>query len=148
MKKTTHVLIVDDDLSILEVLDARLTAGGFVTHKAISGPAALEILNNERVDVLVCDIKMPQMSGLELLEKIRPNFPQLPVIFLTAYGTIPDAVDAMKAGAIDYLTKPFDGKELVQKIDKLIAASVQADDFSSSKLKKASSGGRARPWLN
>ncbi len=127
MKKTTHVLIVDDDLSILEVLDARLTAGGFVTHKAISGPAALQILNNERVDVLVCDIKMPQMSGLELLERIRPNFPQLPVIFLTAYGTIPNAVDAMKAGAIDYLTKPFDGKELVQKIDKLIAASVQAD---------------------
>ncbi len=131
MNKATHVLIVDDDPSILEVLDARLTAGGFATHKAVSGPAALEILNNERVDVMVCDIKMPQMSGLELLEKIRPNFPQLPVIFLTAYGTIPNAVNAMKAGAVDYLTKPFDGKELIGKIEKLVATSVQADDSRS-----------------
>lgn len=128
MKKVTHVLIVDDDPSIIEVLDARLTAGGFVPHKAMSGAAALEILNNERVDVLVCDIKMPQMSGLELLQKIRPNFPNLPVIFLTAYGTIPNAVDAMKAGAVDYLTKPFDGKELVRKIDNIIAASAQQEN--------------------
>ena len=75
MNKATHVLIVDDDTSILEVLDARLTAGGFVTHKAASGPAALEILENERVDVVVSDIKMPEMSGLELLEKITSEFP-------------------------------------------------------------------------
>ncbi len=128
MNKVTHVLIVDDDSSILEVLDARLTAAGFRIHKASSGPAALEILNNERVDVLVSDIKMPEMSGLELLEKIRPNFPQLPVIFLTAYGTIPNAVDAMKAGAIDYLTKPFDGKDLVRKIEKILAGAWQPID--------------------
>ena len=128
MNKAIHVLIVDDNLSILEVLDARLAAAGFIPHRASSGPAALEILNNERVDVLVSDIKMPEMSGLELLEKVRPNFPQLPVIFLTAYGTIPNAVDAIKAGAVDYLTKPFDGKELICRIEKLIAASWQATD--------------------
>ncbi|TKB27083.1 sigma-54-dependent Fis family transcriptional regulator [Desulfopila sp. IMCC35006] len=121
MNKVIHVLIVDDETPILEVLDARLTAAGFVTHKASSGHEAFEILNNDRVDVLVSDIKMPEMSGLELLDKIRPNFPQLPVIFLTAYGTIPNAVDAIKAGAVDYLTKPFDGKELVQKIEKIVA---------------------------
>ncbi len=131
MKSVIHVLIVDDDTSILEVLDARLSAAGFATHKASSGPEALEILNNERVDVLVSDIKMPEMSGLELLKKIRPNFPQLPVIFLTAYGTIPDAVDAVKAGAIDYLAKPFDGKELVKKIEKIIATSWQPIDSRS-----------------
>lgn len=128
MKKATHILIVDDDPSIIEVLDARLTAAGFVTYKVVSGPAALEVLHNKRVDVLVCDIKMPEMSGIELLSKIRPNFPQLPVIFLTAYGTIPNAVDAMRAGALDYLTKPFDGKELVHKIEKIIAASNERDD--------------------
>ena len=121
MSKTMHVLIVDDDSSILEVLDARLTAAGFTTHKAISGPEALQILKKQRIDLLVSDIKMPEMSGLELLEKTRAIFPQLPVIFLTAYGTIPDAVDALKSGAIDYLTKPFDGKELVQKIKKIAA---------------------------
>lgn len=128
MNKAIHVLIVDDNISILEVLDARLAAAGFTIHRASSGPAALDILNNERVDVLVSDIKMPEMSGLELLEKVRPNFPQLPVIFLTAYGTIPNAVDAIKAGAVDYLTKPFDGKELVCRIEKIIAASWQAAD--------------------
>ncbi len=121
MSKAIHVLIVDDDPSILEVLNARLTAAGFITQKAASGPEALGLLKKKRVDVLVSDIKMPEMSGLELLEKIRAIFPQLPVIFLTAYGTIPDAVDAVKAGAIDYLTKPFDGKELVQKIKDIIA---------------------------
>ncbi len=128
MNKAIHVLIVDDDTSILEVLDARLTAAGFATQKASSGHEAFEILNNDRVDVLVSDIKMPEMSGLELLEKIRPNFPQLPVIFLTAYGTIPDAVDAIKAGAVDYLTKPFDGKDLVLKIEKIVAKAWQPVD--------------------
>ncbi|NOR24600.1 MAG: response regulator, partial [Desulforhopalus sp.] len=121
MSKAMHVLIVDDDSSILEVLDARLTAAGFTTHKATSGPEALQILKKQRIDLLVSDIKMPEMSGLELLEKTRTIFPQLPVIFLTAYGTIPDAVDALKSGAVDYLTKPFDGKELVQKIKKIAA---------------------------
>jgi DNA-binding NtrC family response regulator len=121
MSKAIHILIVDDDSSILEVLDARLTAAGFTTHKAASGPEALERLKKQRIDILVSDIKMPEMSGLQLLEKTRTIFPQLPVIFLTAYGTIPDAVDAVKAGAVDYLTKPFDGKELVRKIENIIA---------------------------
>jgi DNA-binding NtrC family response regulator len=121
MSKQIRVLIVDDDLSILEVLEARLTAAGFKAHKATSGSNALELLNIFPIDILVSDIKMPEMSGLELLDKTRTIFPQLPVIFLTAYGTIPDAVDAVKAGAVDYLTKPFDGKELVWKIEQIIA---------------------------
>ncbi|GAB6190819.1 sigma-54-dependent transcriptional regulator [Desulfocastanea catecholica] len=116
-----YVLIVDDDPSILEVLEARLMAADFKIYKAANGADALEILKQNPVDILVSDIKMPEMSGLELLEKTRTIFPELPVIFLTAYGTIPDAVDAVKAGAVDYLTKPFDGKELVWKIEQVIA---------------------------
>ncbi len=121
MNKQIHVLIVDDDLSILEVLEARLAAGGFYVHRASSGPKALELLQKTEIDILVSDIKMPEMSGLELLQKTRVIFPQLPVVFLTAYGTIPDAVDAVKAGAVDYLTKPFDGKDLVRKIEHIFA---------------------------
>ena len=121
MNKKPYVLIVDDDPSILEVLEARLMAADFKTYKAANGADALEILKLNPVDILVSDIKMPEMSGLELLEKTRATFPELPVIFLTAYGTIPDAVDAVKAGAVDYLTKPFDGKELVWKIEQVIA---------------------------
>lgn len=121
MNKPIRVLIVDDDPSILEVLEARLAAGGFSVHRASSGPKALELLRKTEIDILVSDIKMPEMSGLELLQKTRVLFPQLPVIFLTAYGTIPDAVDAVKAGAVDYLTKPFDGKDLVRKIEHIFS---------------------------
>jgi DNA-binding NtrC family response regulator len=117
-----HILIVDDDPSILEVLDARLSAAGFLVHKAMDGPAALQILKNHKVDILVSDMKMPEMSGMELLTLVSASHPQLPVIFLTAYGTIPDAVSALQTGAVDYLTKPFDGRDLVRKIQAILSS--------------------------
>ncbi len=116
MSKNKTILIVDDDLSILEVLEARLGTAGFAIIKASSGQEALEILRKQKVDLLVSDIKMPEMSGLQLQSKASAMLPKLPIILLTAYGTIPDAVDAVKGGALDYLTKPFDGKELVNKV--------------------------------
>ncbi len=121
MSEERHILIVDDDPSILEVLDARLCAAGFVVHEAGNGPAALQILKSRKIDILVSDMKMPKMSGIELLSHARTSHPRLPVIFLTAYGTIPDAVHAVKAGAVDYLTKPFDGKDLVKKIQAILS---------------------------
>lgn len=137
MSSQTRVLIVDDDVSILEVLDARLSAADYIVYKASSGPTALDILGKKKVDILVSDMKMPEMSGMELLEKATEMIPHLPFIFLTAYGTIPDAVHAVKAGAIDYLTKPFDGKELIKRIEAVlkaggeatIAEAPQGDDF-------------------
>lgn len=117
-----HVLIVDDDESILEVLEARLSAADFSVSKATSGPDALKKLEKYGIDIVVSDMKMPEMSGLELLARIRAKSLHLPVIFLTAYGTIPGAVDAVRAGAIDYLTKPFDGKDLVAKIHQVLAS--------------------------
>lgn len=126
MSSQTRVLIVDDDLSILEVLDARLSAVDYKVYKASSGAAALDILRRKQVDVLVSDMKMPEMSGIELLEKATEMIPHLPFIFLTAYGTIPDAVDAVKAGAVDYLTKPFDGKELIKRIEAVLKAGTGA----------------------
>jgi DNA-binding NtrC family response regulator len=126
MSEEKHVLIVDDDPSILEVLDARLSAAGFVVHEAGDGPAALQILKLcQKIDILISDMKMPEMSGLEILAQARISHPHLPVIFLTAYGTIPDAVHAVQAGAVDYLTKPFDGRELVKKIQLILAAQPQ-----------------------
>lgn len=126
MTSKTCVLIVDDDVSILEVLDARLSAVDYTVYKALSGAAALDILGKKKVDILVSDMKMPEMSGMELLEKATEMIPHLPFVFLTAYGTIPDAVYAVKAGAVDYLTKPFDGKELIKRIEAVLQADTEA----------------------
>lgn len=116
MTATATILIVDDDVNILEVLEARLNAAGYRTFKAADGLAALSILKNERIDMVISDVKMPTMSGLELYSELQSVSPSLPVIFLTAYGSIPEAVTAVQSGAVDYLTKPFDGKTLVKKV--------------------------------
>ena len=114
------ILVVDDDLNVLEVIKARLTFAGYKTITAASAREALDRLKEAVVDLIVSDIKMPGMNGLELFEKVHSIHPALPVIFLTAYGTIPDAIKAVKAGAYDYLTKPFDGHELLDKISEVI----------------------------
>ncbi len=122
MTAAPKILIVDDDPSILEVLDARLTASNFKVLKAKNAAGAEQILKEQQgIDLLVSDIKMPDKSGMELFNGIRKTLPDLPVIFLTAYGTIPDAVEAIKQGAADYISKPFDGRELIRKIDAVMA---------------------------
>ncbi|HRF89757.1 MAG TPA: sigma-54 dependent transcriptional regulator [Desulfobacter postgatei] len=122
MTAAHKILIVDDDPSILEVLDARLSASNFKVLKAKDAAGAEQILREHKgIDLLVSDIKMPGKSGIELFTDIRKFLPNLPVIFLTAYGTIPDAVDAMKIGAADYISKPFDGLELIKKINTMMA---------------------------
>ncbi len=122
-KNTTTILIVDDDKNVLEVLEARLISAGFNIHRAENGRTALRILKEHHVDLMISDMKMPGMSGMEVLTKARTIHPGLPIIFLTAYGTIPDAVKAVKAGAVDYLAKPFDGRELVYKLRKVLEES-------------------------
>ena len=114
------VLVVDDDPHILEVLEARLQASGFDPVKAVDARDALTQLKKRSVDLAVCDVKLPDMDGFALFEKIRADHPALPVVFLTAHGTIPDAVQAMKSGAVEYLTKPFDGRELVAHINRIL----------------------------
>lgn len=116
----TRILIVDDDLKILQVLEARLQASGFDILKAENGQEALRLLKDNKIDLMISDMKMPGMSGMEVMTKARDLHPGLPIIFLTAYGTIPDAVNAVKAGAVDYLAKPFDGRELVFKLRKIL----------------------------
>lgn len=114
------ILIVDDDQNVLEVLEARLQSAGFRIHKAENGREAVRLIKDHKIDLMISDMKMPGMSGMEVLTKARSLQPGLPIIFLTAYGTIPDAVKAVKAGAVDYLAKPFDGRELVYKLRKVL----------------------------
>jgi len=116
------ILVVDDDLHILEVLEARLSSAEFHVFIATGATEALEILKEHTVDLMISDVRMPGMNGMELLGKALALCPGLPVIFLTAYGNIPDAVGAVKAGATDYLTKPFDGRELLLKVRSVLKA--------------------------
>jgi DNA-binding NtrC family response regulator len=115
------ILIVDDDLNVLEVLGARLSSSGFAVMKAESAEEALEHLGKQPADLMISDIKMPHKDGLTLFKEAKDLYPELPVIFLTAHGTIPSAVSAVKSGANDYLEKPFDGRELVQKVTRMLS---------------------------
>jgi len=114
------VLVVDDDRNVLEVLDARLSSSGLTVFKADSGRKALQILKTRRIDLVVSDVKMPEMDGMELLSEIIRTQPGLPVIFLTAYANVPDAVKAVRSGAVDYVEKPFDGRALTEKIRSML----------------------------
>lgn len=121
MNSKQKILVVDDDPNVLEVLNARLTSAGFTVIKADGAEKALEFIQTHQVDFIISDMKMPNMGGMDLFSEVRAINPSLPVLFLTAYGTIPDAVRAVKAGAVDYLAKPFDGRELVKKLKDIIA---------------------------
>jgi len=114
------ILIVDDDSHILAVLEARLASAGFRVHTATNAREALDILKTHPLDLIITDVRMPGMGGMDLFTEVHALRPELPVMFLTAYGTIPDAVKAVKAGVVDYLTKPFDGRDLVVKVQDLL----------------------------
>lgn len=107
------VLVVDDKEMMRDSVGSTLQRAGFAVVTAASGPAALTAIANRRPDAVVSDLKMPEMTGIELLERIREIDADLPVVLMTAFGTIETAVNAMKMGAFDYVTKPFQGDEIV-----------------------------------
>lgn len=115
-----RVLLVDDDLDLLQLLSIRLQRAGFVVNTAESAESAIALVTSFRPHVLVTDMRMAGMDGLALFDAVSEHQPLLPVIVLTAHGTIPDAVDATRRGVFAYLTKPYDGDELVKQIRKAI----------------------------
>ncbi|GBC92561.1 Transcriptional regulatory protein ZraR [bacterium HR15] len=102
------VLIVDDEENIRRVLSMGLQKDGYHTLTASGGHQALKLLDEAHCDVLVSDVVMPDMNGLELLRRVREKYPDLIVVMMTAFGTIPAAVEAMRLGAVDFLTKPLE----------------------------------------
>ncbi|MBR9980025.1 MAG: sigma-54-dependent Fis family transcriptional regulator [Desulfatitalea sp.] len=122
----SSILIVDDDPHVLQVLEARLQSSGFHILKAENGQDALNLLQDNRVDLMISDMKMPGMGGMDVMLKARTLQPGLPIIFLTAFSTVADAVKAVKAGAVDYLPKPFDGRQLVFKLRQVLAENPRA----------------------
>ncbi len=117
---STKILIVDDELIMRESLAGWLELDGYLIETAESGEKALEIVNRTRFDILLVDIKMEGMSGLDVLKHIKENDPDAAVIMITAYGSIPTAIEAIRNGAYDYLLKPFDPQELGLLIERII----------------------------
>ncbi|MGB8336087.1 MAG: sigma-54 dependent transcriptional regulator [Desulfobacterales bacterium] len=115
------VLIVDDEKNYTRILGAVLEEEGFETLTANSGPEALEILEGSDVDLVLTDMKMPLMDGIQLLEKIKTRDSELPVIMMTAHGTVDKAVEAMQKGAYSYILKPFDNDRLIIYVRKAVA---------------------------
>lgn len=111
------VLLIDDDESLLKLLSMRLSATGFELQTALSAEDALSRLPLFKPHVIVTDLQMGGMDGLALFDVVRHQYPTLPVIILTAHGTIKEAVNATRKGVFGFLTKPFDSKELVQQIE-------------------------------
>lgn len=114
------VLVVDDKEILRDSVAVALRRPGFAVVSAGDAASALEVIARKRPDVVVTDLKMPGMTGIELIERIREVDEDLPIILMTAYGTIETAVRALKLGAFDYITKPFEGDELVVSVKRAV----------------------------
>jgi two-component system NtrC family response regulator len=115
-----RVLLVDDDSSVRRVLEFKLKQRGFEVATAVDGHDALEILKEQPFDLLLSDIRMPRVDGIELLERASQIRPGLKVILITAHATVSQAVQAVKLGAFDYITKPFEDEVLFMALDKAL----------------------------
>jgi two-component system, NtrC family, response regulator GlrR len=113
---SSDILLVDDDPDLLQLISLRLTSAGYRVRTADSGETALAVLAVARPAAVITDLKMPGIDGMQLFQAIHREHPALPVIILTAHGTIPDAVTATQRGVFGFLTKPFDSQELLQKV--------------------------------
>jgi len=111
-----HILLVDDEDSFRLPLSKRLAKRGFVVEQAADGSQCLALLEQKKVDVVVLDVKMPGMSGVDVLQNIKSKYPGIEVILLTGHATTASGVEGIKAGAFDYLTKPIELDQLVNKI--------------------------------
>jgi len=118
-----RVMLVDDDRDLLRLLSIRLQGAGYGVTAVESGEAALSQLAVTSPDVVITDLRMGGMDGMALFQSLQKKNPALPVIILTAHGTIPDAVDATQRGVFGYLTKPFDGKALLTQVEKALQVS-------------------------
>ena len=116
----SQVLIIDDHDSMREGLELLLRKRGHRTLSAEGGEQGLQLLTDEGADLVITDLKMAKVDGIEVLKRVKENFPLVEVLVITAYGTIEKAVEAMKLGAADFITKPFSSEEFGVKIDRLL----------------------------
>src|SRR5947208_14510980 len=114
------ILIVDDQDVMRDSLAATLARQGHEVVAATDGPGAISRLSGSRFELMISDLKMPKMSGTELLAEARKIRPEMPVVLMTAFATVSTAVEAMKLGAYDYIQKPFDGEEIKLMVERTL----------------------------
>ena len=114
------ILIVDDDPSLLRLLSIRLSAANYHVESAANAKVALGILKSFHPQMVISDLRMEGMDGMALFAQIRQQYPNMPVVIMTAHGTIPDAINATKQGVFSFLTKPFESQELLETVQKAI----------------------------
>jgi two-component system, NtrC family, response regulator AtoC len=112
------LLIVDDDYAIRSFLEEALKDVGYNVEKADNGANALKILKNQKIDLVITDLKMPEVDGLQLLSAVKENYKDTGLLLMSAYGTVEDAVQAMKVGAFDFVTKPFSITEIETRVQR------------------------------
>ncbi|NMM65434.1 sigma-54-dependent Fis family transcriptional regulator [Clostridium sp. P21] len=138
----TSILIVDDELNVTKLLEKVFIKEGYNTYIASSGKEALSIIDSHCIDIIITDIKMPGMTGIELLSEIKSIDPCIEVILITAFATMETAIEALKIGARDYITKPFSLKEVLLSVKKISRGSAKLQQlepidnyfFSESKI--------------
>lgn len=116
-----RVLLVDDEKEFVSTLAERLEIRGLSVSVAFDGQEAMRILDNEAYDVIVLDVRMPGLSGLEILKRIKTQKPEIPVILLTGHSATRDGIEGMRLGAFDYLMKPVDIDRLLEKMQEAAA---------------------------
>ncbi len=133
MREKKQILIADDEANLRRVLGAQLQRDGYDVLFAEDGEQALAMLSDHHVDLVISDLRMPKLDGMQLLKRVVENKPELPVIIITAHGTVDTAVEALKLGAFDYVTKPFDRHEFKHVVDKAArTVELTERDFASS----------------
>jgi DNA-binding NtrC family response regulator len=114
------ILVVDDEVAICDALTLLLEHAGHQVHRAGSGREAVETFGRQKVDAVLLDVALPDVSGINLLTKLQERDPLIPCVFITAFGSVRSAVEAIRAGGFDYVTKPFDNHELLRTLDRAI----------------------------
>jgi DNA-binding NtrC family response regulator len=120
--ESASILVVDDDATVGSVLVALLTQAGHRAEHVPGAKSALTRMSEQLYDVVISDVRMPEVDGLSLLKQANARWPDLPIVLLTAHGSVPLAVEAMKSGATDFLLKPFDREEILFLVDKILAS--------------------------
>jgi len=137
-----QILVVDDEANLRRVLTAQLSRDGYEVHTAPDGEAGLSVLREHHIDLVITDLRMPKMDGLELLRQALRSDPQLPVVILTAHGTVDNAVEALKTGAFDYITKPFDQAEVRTIVKKALRTRDLAETEATREEAREGAGAR------